>query len=126
MLPVSFSAVAPLLSAMVVFVLSGVLHMHQSMAAFHVVYPSTLVFFVLQFVLCTVQVAIGYKCTDLNHKRLLIEQKYGGWASVVERGVRGNVECLLTLLCLIASTRWFWPPYLDGEFVQQLHSLLIV
>lgn len=116
------TAIAPLLSALAVFLLSGLLHCHQSTAAFHVLYPSTFVFFLLQFVLCTVQVAVGYKDTDRISKRL-IER---GWAGVLERGVLGNVENVVTLLCLIVSTRWFWPAYLDGAFVEQLQSVLLV
>ena len=112
----------PLLSALAVFLLSGLLHIHQSMAAFHLVYPSTLLFFILQFILCTVQVVVGYKDTDRNNKQLI----ESGWAGIIERGMLGNVENVLTLLCLNACTRWFWPPYLDGGFIQQLQSLLLI
>ena len=113
---------APLLSALAVFVLSGLLHCHQSMAAFHILDVSTLLFFILNFILCTLQVTFTYNDTDRKHKQL-VER---GWKAVFERGILGNTENVLTLLCLIATTRWFWPPYLDGGFIQQLQSLLIV
>ena len=113
---------APLLSALAVFLLSGVLHCHQSMAAFHLVDGTTFVFFILQFVLCTAQVIARYKDSDRKNKRL-IER---GWSAVVERGVLGNVENGVTLLLLITTTRWFWPPYLDGGFIEQLQSFLLV
>ena len=116
------STAAPLISALAVFLLSGVLHCHQSLAAFHLLYPSTFVFFVLQSGLCTLQVMVGYKDSDRKNKQL-IER---GWTAVSERGMLGNVECLITLVCLNATTRWFWPPYLDGGFIQQLRSLLLV
>ena len=116
------TAVAPLVSALAVFLLSGLLHCHQSVAAFHLLYPSTFVFFITQFGLCTLQVAARYKDTDRKDRRL-IER---GWAGVAERGVLGNVENVVTLFCLNATTRWFWPPYLDGGFIQQLRSLLLV
>jgi len=121
-LPVHPRVMAPLVSACTVFVLSGLLHCHQSMAAFHSVDWSTLFFFILQFVLCTVQVAIGYRDTDRKDKRMIEH----GWNAVVERGWLGNVENGVTLLGLVVTTRWFWPPYLDGGFIQQLHSLLLV
>ena len=118
------AAVSPLLSALAVFILSGALHCHQSLAAFHLVYPSTLCFFVLQFGLCAAQVAAGYRDTDRSDKQA-IER---GWSvrGLVERGALGNVENAVTLLCLNLTTRWFWPPYFDGGFLQQLHSLLLV
>ena len=111
----------PLLSALAVFVVSGMLHCHQSAAAFHVFYPSTLWFFILQFLLCTTQVLSGYKDTDRRNKQMI----QSGWSVVIERDWMGNVENVVTLFCLNVCTRWFWPPYLDGGFIQQMHSLLL-
>lgn len=123
--PLPYSAVvSPLLSALAVFLLSGALHCHQSLAAFHLVYPSTLCFFVLQFGMCAAQVASGYKDTDRRDKQAI--ERGWGVQGLVKRGALSKVENAVTLLCLNLTTRWFWPPYFDGGFIQQLHSLLLV
>ena len=113
----------PLLAALCVFSLSALLHVHQAYSAFRVWDAwGTAAFFVVNGAMCALQVALGWRDEDSRDKKGV---ERGVWETLTRRTWRGWVEWAVSIAALVMSTSFFFPPYMDGHFVEQLKPILL-